>query len=352
MALVWNEFMDYWEEEEDKLLVSPQEFPCGYEVVLSKKNADILFQALLKLPGYTNEHGASASTHRVYQAFSEAPEDRYYANAFGDSGVGQYRWKDAPRELIQARKEAEKFSGFSFPYVLINKYTNCRVGINPHQDREDIGSFWPILGLSLGAERDFQVTNLKTRQDFSKLSQHGSIYTMPPQFQGYWLHEVPKSNDEELDTRISLTFRHPRKARVVHILNQWERNNGKLQEPYNVYMGRHKNGFRLPNGDWQEEDWGNPFSSKAGSLAQFSVKDDEVMPKFQAWFEDRIRKERGFAAKVMSLTGKRLGCWCRNNKPCHAQIIASWTTLIAEKWDEYKPNKIKMQQWLKEGQVK
>lgn len=346
MALIWNDFMEMWEEEELPSPSSEAKFPCDYELVIPKPRADKLLQVLSKLNGYTNRYRAPASTNRVYQAFSDRPDDLYYSDAFEGQVTSIHHWKDAPQELLQVRIELEEYCGKSLPYVLINKYQHCRVGMEPHRDEEDIGSFWPILGLSLGAERDFQVTNIKTNRDYSQLAQHGSVYTMPAGFQDGWLHEIPKSYDEELDTRISLTFRHPRKARVIHILSKWEKEEGRVQEPFDVYMGR---GSYVVDGKWQTGEWGNPFSAGARSNAPIKVKYKEVIPRFQEWFVNRIRNENGFAAKVMSLGGKRLGCWCDTDMPCHAKIIASWVTLIAEKWNESQHDKIKMQQWLKEG---
>ena len=88
------------------------------------------------------------------------------------------------------------------------------------------------------------------------------------------------------------------KTRVVHC---------KL-EPYDIYIGR-------------PSPFGNPFSHKQGTKAQFlvgSVK--EAIDEFRKYV--LIRPELIEKIK-QECTGKTLGCWCKFklNNPCHGDVI-------------------------------
>jgi len=64
--------------------------------------------------------------------------------------------------------------------------------------------------------------------------------------------------------------------------------------------------------------WGNPFSHKPGTLAQFMVADrDEAIAKYEEYLRGRPDLIR--LAKE-TLRGKVLGCWC---KPlaCHGDVL-------------------------------
>ena len=84
--------------------------------------------------------------------------------------------------------------------------------------------------------------------------------------------------------------------------------------PNTVYVGR---GSR----------WGNPFTYKPGTLAEFVVPAAEVIPRYEAW----LRGQPELVAKVRAeLRGKVLACWCAGPRGlalvrpfvCHAQVLA------------------------------
>ena len=81
------------------------------------------------------------------------------------------------------------------------------------------------------------------------------------------------------------------------------------KEPYDVYIGR-------------PSKWGNPYSHKDNTKAQFKVDTrEEAVWRYEVmmlkWIEDHpdileeIKKE---------LKGKVLGCWCAP-KACHGDIL-------------------------------
>lgn len=65
--------------------------------------------------------------------------------------------------------------------------------------------------------------------------------------------------------------------------------------------------------------WGNPFSHKDGTLAEFKVDSREgAIEKFDEWV--RSQPEMMKAIK-RELKGKVLGCWC-SPKLCHGHVLA------------------------------
>ncbi len=78
------------------------------------------------------------------------------------------------------------------------------------------------------------------------------------------------------------------------------------KERYDIYIGR-------------PSYWGNPFSHKEGTKAQFRVATrEEAIRSFEEWF--LARPDMVSRARV-ELRGKILGCWC---KPlaCHGDVLA------------------------------
>jgi len=76
--------------------------------------------------------------------------------------------------------------------------------------------------------------------------------------------------------------------------------------PYDVYIGR-------------PSPWGNPFSHKAGTLAEHrAATREEAVSKYEAWLlaqpalVERAKRE---------LRGKVLACWC-SPLACHGDVLA------------------------------
>ena len=90
-----------------------------------------------------------------------------------------------------------------------------------------------------------------------------------------------------LDTKPSAT-------RVVHC----------KKNKYDVYIGR-------------PSIWGNPYSSKQGTLAEYLVKDkSEALKKYELYLESSPK----LLNELKNLKGKVLGCWCYPNS-CHGDVI-------------------------------
>lgn len=74
---------------------------------------------------------------------------------------------------------------------------------------------------------------------------------------------------------------------------------------YDVYIGR-------------PSIWGNPFSHKDDTLAEFKVATrEEAIQKYAEW----VLTQPKIMSNLHKLKGKVLGCWC---KPlaCHGDILA------------------------------
>lgn len=80
------------------------------------------------------------------------------------------------------------------------------------------------------------------------------------------------------------------------------------REFYEIYIGR--------AGKGKDGYFGNPFRLTPDDRAA-------VLERYKTWFLERVRTDREFRHKVLSLRGKRLGCFC---KPalCHGDVIAAW----------------------------
>jgi hypothetical protein len=94
-------------------------------------------------------------------------------------------------------------------------------------------------------------------------------------------------NQEEL-------FPETPKTRVVHF----------KKSNYDVYIGR-------------PGIWGNPYSHKEGTKAEFKVATrEEAVEKYREY----ILNNAELMSKIHELKGKVLGCWC---KPlaCHGDVI-------------------------------
>lgn len=76
------------------------------------------------------------------------------------------------------------------------------------------------------------------------------------------------------------------------------------KSPYDIYIGR-------------PSIWGNPYSHKEDTIAEFKVATrEEAIAKYR----DYILNKPELMSKLEELRGKRLGCWCRPQK-CHGDIL-------------------------------
>ena len=97
----------------------------------------------------------------------------------------------------------------------------------------------------------------------------------------------------------------------------WEYVVQKSQKRYDVYIGRPSR-------------WGNPFSSKEGTLAEFKVQTrEESIQKHQDWV---LSQPQMIEDIKRELRGKVLGCFC-SPKRCHGHTLA-WIANYYEEEDD------------------
>lgn len=73
---------------------------------------------------------------------------------------------------------------------------------------------------------------------------------------------------------------------------------------YDVYIGR-------------PSMWGNPYSSKKGTLAKYYVgSKSEAIQNYEQYIESSPK----LLEALKDLNGIRLGCWCAP-KPCHGDVL-------------------------------
>lgn len=84
----------------------------------------------------------------------------------------------------------------------------------------------------------------------------------------------------------------------------------KYKESYDIYIGR---GSR----------WGNPYSHKEGTKAEFLVQTrEDAIAAFRAHLWGLIRTGRLTVKELLELDGKVLGCFCKP-QDCHGDVIAA-----------------------------
>ncbi len=84
-----------------------------------------------------------------------------------------------------------------------------------------------------------------------------------------------------------------------------------MNESFDVYIGR-------------PSKWGNPYSHKQGTLAEFLVSSrKEAIEKYETY----LLGNKDLMNSLVELKGKTLGCWC-HPKACHGDILAKWSNSI------------------------
>ena len=79
------------------------------------------------------------------------------------------------------------------------------------------------------------------------------------------------------------------------------------KEPFDVYIGRGSK-------------WGNPYSHKEGTKADYIVKSrKEAIEKY----EEYLLSNEALMNSIQELKGKVLGCWC-SPKACHGEVLSRY----------------------------
>jgi hypothetical protein len=83
------------------------------------------------------------------------------------------------------------------------------------------------------------------------------------------------------------------------------------KEEYDIYIGR-------------PSIWGNPYSHKEGTLAEFKVSSrKEAVEKF----EEYLLSNKELMDKLPELKNKTLGCWCKPSQ-CHGDVLKKYVDIL------------------------
>ncbi len=67
--------------------------------------------------------------------------------------------------------------------------------------------------------------------------------------------------------------------------------------------------------------WGNPFSHKQGTKAEWVVGSrQEAIDAYREWMISGIKNGRVDLDELIALEGKVLACWCKP-LPCHGDVL-------------------------------
>src|SRR5262249_9159354 len=110
-------------------------------------------------------------------------------------------------ELLDVRRRVEEAAGTEFNSLLLNLYRGGGDSMGFHTDAEpELGPNPVGASVSLRTVRKFVLRHRSTGETHSFLLAHGSLLVMGGTCQHFWLHGVPKT-DQEVGERINLTFR-------------------------------------------------------------------------------------------------------------------------------------------------
>lgn len=96
----------------------------------------------------------------------------------------------------------------------------------------------------------------------------------------------------------------------THVVNLYK-------EDYDVYIGR--------AGKGQDGYFGNPvkLNHSCAVCAEVHMSSGSTIDCFIKYFKARLDEDKEYKKRVLELSGKTLGCFCKP-KDCHGDIIAEW----------------------------
>lgn len=94
--------------------------------------------------------------------------------------------------------------------------------------------------------------------------------------------------------------------------------NKKTTDDFDIYIGR-------------GSIWGNPFAIGHGD----GPDREEVIKKYQEYFEKKLSEDTSFKKGVLGLRGMRLACFCKP-EACHGDVIAAYLDRLPKVEDDTK----------------
>ena len=197
--------------QEDNGDVSSVEYIPKY---LDDISAQQLFNQLERMDDFKNGTTYFGEIPRVQKWYQT---DKKY---FNESWKRRFpRWESHIYEpyIMDLQKQLSQKYDILLNSCLINKYRTGADSIKAHQDnQESFGESPTIFGISCGESRKIKFTRVipgtlkydKDRSDNFEINlEGGSLLIMDGYTQKYFVHEIPKTNQNS-GIRYSLTFRH------------------------------------------------------------------------------------------------------------------------------------------------
>jgi alkylated DNA repair dioxygenase AlkB len=189
----------------------PEGVECYYvENFFSKAEADSLFQEIHRDYPWAQEQshvfGKDHDQPRLTRFMADGGE--YVYSGFIRPSVpwipSVAKIRDKATKIAQSLRSGHA----AFNVVLGNLYRDGRDYIGRHSDAETVHEGDSMIAsISLGAERDFDIRDKKTKKLVLRVKlPHGSLFLMGRNFQQMLTHELPKRLKIK-DPRINLTFR-------------------------------------------------------------------------------------------------------------------------------------------------
>jgi alkylated DNA repair dioxygenase AlkB len=288
------------------------------------------------------------------------------------AGTEPRPYSDAPPELQALRTRLQKMStaGNNFSLCYINKYPDEKMGIGLHRDREEEGSTFKLVMVTLGGTRTFSIWKAATISiwkrrrlslpkkernklilpdpDWNEDTEDGDLVVMPVGFHNadaYFHAVLPQK--KYAAPRFSLTFRNPDlsadgpwtncpihqgfknpcdacreiAAEAPHVFcckAGHEYPKGAIYVGCRTVRGQKRAGTIFGNAL-------NPLTVRNKKSNPWAAPDEET---FRAYALKKMKdptRNYEFRARVESLKGKNLLCWCEQEGPgraefCHARV--------------------------------
>jgi alkylated DNA repair dioxygenase AlkB len=182
-------------------------------IFASKAEADSYFAILRgpSMPWQRRENPSGGFVPRAECYFNDTPAPYLYGKGEGArTYLPEPDWDPVVRLV---RYKVEYAIGVDLDVCFLNMYETNRDYLGWHaDDSPEMSDDHPIVTVSLGAERAIQFR--PKYGDSDNLSHvetlmlgHGSAAIMAPGMQDLWQHRIPKSPNNQIGPRVSLTFR-------------------------------------------------------------------------------------------------------------------------------------------------
>ncbi|KAF8785227.1 DNA oxidative demethylase ALKBH2 like protein [Argiope bruennichi] len=198
-------------------IITGENLKLRYAEIFSRSSSKHIMTRLEKEVEY---YSGDLLKVRVYGKWHEIPRKQV---AFGDDGLS-YKfsgnclpskpWETCPI-IFELKKCVESVVGYSFNFVLVNRYKDGSDHMGEHRDDEkELDPHTPIASLSFGAVREFIFRHMDTRGKNAKsniqkkkIDLHpGSLLLMEFPTNRFWYHSLP-SRKNVFGVRVNLTFR-------------------------------------------------------------------------------------------------------------------------------------------------